>query len=103
MVNIVIYLNDSFDPDRIVESLLEKKLIAKATVDRDNKSYEFGHNGIETKCYSIITMQTKSMLFSEISDIVASQFSADIPIYSLPITQSNKWFDEFVRTNTRKI
>jgi uncharacterized protein involved in tolerance to divalent cations len=103
MVNIVIYLNDSFDPDKIVESLLEKTLIAKATVDRNNKSYEFGPNGIETKIYSIITMQTKSMLFSEISDFVASQFSADIPIYSLPITQSNKWFDGFVRSNTRKI
>jgi len=39
MVNVVIYIDDSVDPKLIVSSLFEKQLVAKASIDFDNKVY----------------------------------------------------------------
>jgi hypothetical protein len=41
-------------------------------------------------------------LFSKLVNIVESDFSSKIPIYSLPITQSNNWFDQYIREQTIK-
>lgn len=103
MVNVLIYLNSQKDAMHLVELLLHEKLIAKATIDEDNKSFELNNGNVEIKTYNIVTIQTKSMLFSKISKIVEKEFSPETPIYSLPITQSNSWFDEFVRRQTVKI
>jgi uncharacterized protein involved in tolerance to divalent cations len=103
MVNVLIYLNNQKDAMQLVELLLHEKLIAKATIDKDNRSFEMIDGNVEMKAYNVVTIQTKSMLFSHISKIVAKEFSPETPIYSLPITQSNSWFDEFVRKQTIKI
>jgi uncharacterized protein involved in tolerance to divalent cations len=82
--------------------LLEEKIIAKATIDLDNISYEFNDGNLVTKEYTIVTIQTRSSLFSKLVNIVESDFSSKIPIYSLPITQSNNWFDQYIREQTIK-
>jgi uncharacterized protein involved in tolerance to divalent cations len=102
MVNVLIYLNSQTNPEELVELLLKSKLIAKATIDNDNESFELNNGEIITRKYSIVTIQTKSLLFTQIVSLVEENYSANIPIYSLPITQSNHWFDEFVRTQTVK-
>jgi uncharacterized protein involved in tolerance to divalent cations len=103
MVNVLIYLNSQTHPEELVELLLKSKLIAKATIDANNESFELHNGEIITKEYSIVTIQTKSLLFTQIVRLVEENYSANIPIYSLPITQSNHWFDEFVREQTLKI
>jgi uncharacterized protein involved in tolerance to divalent cations len=103
MVNVLIYLNSQTNPEELVELLLKSKLIAKATIDTDNESFELYNGEIITRKYSIVTIQTKSLLFTQIVKLVEENYSANIPIYSLPITQSNHWFDEFVRKQTVKI
>ena len=41
MVNVLIYLKSEIDPHQVVRRLLEERIIAKATIDLDNISYEF--------------------------------------------------------------
>jgi uncharacterized protein involved in tolerance to divalent cations len=102
MVNVLIYLNSEIDPFLVVKRLLEEKIIAKATIDLDNISYEINDGNLVTKEYTIVTIQTRSSLFSKLVNIVESDFSSKIPIYSLPITQSNNWFDQYIREQTIK-
>ena len=101
MVNVLIYLNSEFDPNLVVKRLLEERIIAKATIDLDNISYEFNDGDLVIKKYSIVTIQTRSLLFSKLVEMVETEFSTELPIYSLPITQSNNWFDQFIREQTR--
>lgn len=102
MVNVLIYLNTDYDPYQLVEQLFEKKLIAKATIDLDNKSYQMEENGLVIRHYNVLTLQTRSLLFTKLEQFVEMSFGPNIPIYSLPITQSNSWFDNYVRNQTKK-
>jgi|GEM_PF-1627313 len=102
MVNVLIYLNTDFDPYQLVEKLFEEKLIAKATIDLDNKSYQMEEDGLVIRHYNVLTLQTRSLLFTKLEQFVEKSFGSNIPIYSLPITQSNSWFDNYVRNQTKK-
>jgi uncharacterized protein involved in tolerance to divalent cations len=101
MVNVLIYLKSEFDPNLVVKRLLEERIIAKATIDLDNTSYEFNGGNLEIKKYTIVTIQTRSLLFSKLVEMVETEFSSEIPIYSIPITQSNNWFDQYIREQTK--
>jgi uncharacterized protein involved in tolerance to divalent cations len=102
MVNVLIYLNSDYDPHMLVEQLLHQKLIAKATIDFDNKSYQMEEGEIIVRHYNVLTIQTQSLLFSQLEQFVEREYASSIPIYSLPITQSNSWFDNYVRNQTKK-
>jgi uncharacterized protein involved in tolerance to divalent cations len=102
MVNVLIYLKTDFDPHQLVEQLFQKKLIAKATIDLDNKSYQMEGDDLVIRHYNVLTIQTRSLLFSKLEQFVEQTIGANIPIYSLPITQSNSWFDNYVRNQTKK-
>jgi hypothetical protein len=52
--------------------------------------------------YNVLTIQTQSLLFSQLEQFVEREYASSIPIYSLPITQSNSWFDNYVRNQTKK-
>jgi uncharacterized protein involved in tolerance to divalent cations len=102
MVNVLIYLNSDYDPHMLVEQLLHQKLIAKATIDFDNKSYQMEEDEIVVRQYNVLTIQTQSLLFTKLEQFVEREYASSIPIYSLPITQSNSWFDNYVRNQTKK-
>lgn len=102
MVNVLIYLNSDYDPHMLVEQLLRQKLIAKATIDFDNKSYQMEEDEIVVRHYNVLTIQTQSLLFTKLEQFVEREYASSIPIYSLPITQSNSWFDNYVRNQTKK-
>lgn len=102
MVNVLIYLNSDYDPHMLVEQLLHQKLIAKATIDFDNKSYQMEEGDIVVRHYNVLTIQTQSLLFTKLEQFVEREYASSIPIYSLPITQSNSWFDNYVRNQTKK-
>ncbi|MCE2713559.1 MAG: divalent cation tolerance protein CutA [Flavobacteriia bacterium] len=100
MVNVIIYLGKSHDPGNLVDVLLKKKLIAKATIDSDNVTYVLKDDEVSTETNTVITVQTKSLLFSQIEQLVAEMYGSSVPIFSLPITQANQQFDKMVRENT---
>lgn len=102
MVNVLIYLNQSSNAEEIVFELLKSKLIANASIDIDNINYHLENNEIVKTVNTVITAQTKSLLFSSIESIIHNKFGTDIPVYSLPITQANTSFDLLIRNSTIK-
>lgn len=103
MVNIIIYLNNNNPAQDLVNELLDEGLIANASIDIDNISYKKEHEGIVKNINTVITCQTKSMLFPLIEKLIMQKYGQEIPIYSLPIIQSNSTFDQLIRNRTIKI
>ena len=65
MVNVVIYLKEEFDAKELVHYLLNEKLIASASIDENNVLYELVDGCYTEKVFSVITSQSKSLLFSD--------------------------------------
>lgn len=103
MINIVFYLKKEHDPIVLVEKLFRLELIASASIDQDNCTYTMEDGKLVRTVRSVITAQTKSLLFAEISKIVEEDYGVDIPINSLPIVLSNKMFDSTIRLKTRAV
>lgn len=87
----------------LVALLLQEKLIASATIDENNVSYKLENNLLTEKVFSVITAQSKSLLFSEIVKAVESKFGEDTPINSTPIVGSNRFFDDTIKMKTIQI
>ena len=103
MVSIYIYLDVQTHAQELMQELMKKKLAAHASVDFDNTIAVFENNQVKTKKQCLITLQTKALLFSEITKLVHHSYGQDTRIYSLPITQANDAFSDFIRNNTLKI
>ena len=88
MVNIVIYLKQEFDAMELVKSLLTEKLVASATIDINNASYKMENNKLVGEIFSVITAQSKALLFAEIVKHVEEKLGEEIPIISMPIVSS---------------
>ena len=100
MVNIIIYLKKEHNAKELVKFLLSEKLIASASIDENNISYKLENSSISEEVFSVITAQSKSLLFSEIVKAVEAKIGEDTPIISTPIVASNKIFDDTVRAKT---
>ncbi|MBK8845507.1 MAG: divalent cation tolerance protein CutA [Bacteroidetes bacterium] len=100
MVNIIIYLNKNDSAMELVKFLLEEKLIASATIDENNISYKLENKVFSEEIFTVITAQTKSLLFSDIVKAVETKAGKNISIISTPIVGSNGIFDDTVRTKT---
>jgi uncharacterized protein involved in tolerance to divalent cations len=102
MVNVIIYLERANDAYELANILLVNGLVANASIDEDNISYHLVDNEIVKTINSVVTAQTKSLLFSQIDALINEKYGPNIPIYSLPITQANDTFDNLIRSNTIK-
>ncbi len=102
MVNIIIYLEQAKEAQEVVNELLALKLIANASIDIDNVSYRLADDRIERSIHSVITAQTKSLLFSQIERLIQEKHGENVPIFSMPITQANHTFDDLIRNSTIK-
>jgi uncharacterized protein involved in tolerance to divalent cations len=100
---VIIYLNSREDAEVLIHEMLQEGLAAHASIDHENDSYKVVSGVVTKEVNVVITAQTKSLLFSEIDNLVKSRLGDSIPIYSLPITQANLSFDSWIRSNTRKI
>lgn len=100
MVNVVIYLEKNHDAKYLVETLLKTKLIASASIDVNNASYQLVNDVCKENIYTVITVQSKALLFSEIVAHVESIAGKETPIYSTPIVGSNKTFDNIIKSKT---
>lgn len=103
MINMVIHLNKKHDPNQLIETLFEQQLVGQASVDVNNVSYIKQNGQIEKVINSVITLQTKALLFSEITQIVESTFGDDVHITSVPIVGCNKSFDSIIRENIKQV
>lgn len=103
MVNVVIYIDDSLDPKLIISGLFEKKLIAKASIDFNNKVFLMDNGELVESLNSVITCQTKSLLFTDIVRYIKEEFGENIKVCSLPIIASNKAFEDQIVNSTLKI
>ena len=101
MVNLVLYLSDENKARTLVTTLLQKKLIAHASIatSRETLSALDGKLNVNLEC--VITAQTKAVLFEEISRLVTENYGNEIRIFSIPIAQCNDSFSEVIRTETK--
>ncbi len=103
MVNVVIYLKKGHEAQALVRHLLEEKLIASASIDINNVSYKLENSTITEEVYTVVTAQSKSLLFNDIVKAVEAKMGADTPIVSTPIVASNNEFDKTIRNKTMPI
>lgn len=103
MINISIILDSQKNARQLVTGLLEKRLVAHASIDKDNRSFMNVNGKIVDKSSYVITGQSKGLLFSQILDFIQKSGIENIQVYSVPITQCNENFGEIIRTNTSKI
>lgn len=100
MVNIIIYLKKEQNAKELVKHLLTEKLIGTASIDSNNVSYELENNAFVEKIYSVITAQSKALLFNEVVAATAKYIGEEIPINATPIVATNQLFDAFIRNKT---
>lgn len=100
MVNVIIYLKKKHKAKEVVKQLLSERLIASASIDENNVSYKLEKNILVETVYSVITAQSKSLLFDEIVKLVESITGEETPINSTPIVGSNRSFDESIKSKT---
>ncbi len=103
MVNVIIYLKKEHNPKELVKFLLSEKLIASASIDENNISYELGDAGLSELVCSVITSQSKTLLFSQIVKAVEAKIGEGTPINSTPIVGSNKIFDDIIKAKTIQV
>jgi uncharacterized protein involved in tolerance to divalent cations len=103
MVNILIYLDKSCDAKQTVKQLLSEKLIASASIDENNVSYEIEKDELIERVYSVITAQSKALLFNEVVNAVKKIIGQDVPIVVIPIVASTKTFDFKIKSKTIQI
>ena len=80
--------------------LLTEKLVASASIDENNVSYKLLDGKLYEDVYTVITAQTKSLLFNEIVKLVEERIGDEIPIISSPIVASNRIFDDNIKSKT---
>jgi hypothetical protein len=100
MVNIIIYLKKEHDAKELVKHLLTTKLIASASIDENNISYQLLENKFSSETFNVITAQSKAILFLEVVKEVETKIGEETLINSTPIVGSNRTFDTSVRTKT---
>jgi uncharacterized protein involved in tolerance to divalent cations len=103
MVNIIIYLKKQESAKELVKFILDERLIASASIDENNTSYKLENGSFSEEVFTVITMQSKSLLFNEIVNAVEGKTGEDTPIISTPIVASNRIFDDTVKSKTMPI
>ena len=84
----------------MVRELLVEKLIATASIDENNISYKMENGVLIEELSSVITAQSKSLLFSDIVKVLQNKFGEEIPIISTPIIGSTRVFEETIISKT---
>lgn len=103
MVNVVIYLKKHHDVNTLVNHLLVEKLIATASIDENNVMYKIEDGVLKEELYTVVTSQSKALLFNQIVIEVENIIGEETPIHSTPIVAINKVFDESIRSKTLSI
>ncbi len=100
MIQILIYVNEDKQAEDLLVHLLKQQLIAKGTLDKNNRAFFMMDGKVKEEIRTVVTVQTRATLFSTIEQQVLEFLGQSVPIYSLPITQANSEFANFIRFNT---
>ena len=100
MINVIIYLRQNQNPKEMVNFLLREKLIASASIDENNVSYKLIDDLIVEENYSVITSQSKALLFDDIVTAVEAKLGEKVAINSVPIVGANGFFNDTIRKRT---
>lgn len=100
MVNVIIYLRNEHNAKELVKDLLSERLIASASIDENNVSYKIVEGVLKEDIYSVITAQSKALLFNNIVDAVELKLGEKVAINATPIVGANGFFNDTVRTKT---
>jgi uncharacterized protein involved in tolerance to divalent cations len=103
MVNVYIYTHSNESARKIVLHLMSKDLMAHASIDKDNESFIKRDGEIVKEENYVITGQSKSLLFNQILEEVATVDAKNLKIFSVPITQCNKSFEDILRVNSKAV
>ena len=103
MINVYIYIDSQKDAAQLVKELMDKDLLAHASIDRDNHSFFKIDGKIQEQISYIITGQTKALLFNSILAYIENKGLENAKVYSVPITQCNENFGDSIRNQTQKI
>lgn len=102
MINVYIYIDSQKDAHQLATGLMERDLIAHASIDKDNHSLLKIDGKITEQTNFVITGQTKALLFNNILNYIENNGFDHTKVYSVPITQCNENFGEIIRNNTLK-
>lgn len=102
MINAIVYLDASHNPAPLLDALLQKELVATVSIDIDNAFYTREKMLVRNVAHTVLTMQTRALLFNEICKVVAEMFGEHIPVHSVPIVSANASFEKHIRSNTRE-
>ncbi len=100
MINIIIYLRQNQHPKEIVNFLLKERLIASASIDEDNVCYKMVDDDIVEENFSVITSQSKALLFDDVVSAVEGKLGEKVAINSVPIVGANGFFNDTIRKRT---
>ncbi len=103
MINIHIYLNKEEMATRCAQTLVKEKLVARASIDVNNKVLQNEGDLLITETICVITAQTKAILFTKIVEFIQTHFDKKASIFSTPLTQANDNLSHFIRENTQDI
>jgi periplasmic divalent cation tolerance protein len=87
---------------KIIQTLLEEKIISSAQISKSIKSYYWWNNKIENKTEILITMTTLERNFTTIEKQIKLLHSYKVPqIISVSISNANKdylkWINQYCR------
>lgn len=97
MINVTIYLKKEHNPKELIKYLLKENLIASASIDINNISYNLREDVFSQEAYDVITALSKASLFNAIVAAVETKIGAETPINSTPIVGSNRLFDHTIK------
>jgi uncharacterized protein involved in tolerance to divalent cations len=103
MINVYLYLDNNKDAQELAKALLKAKLVGHVSIDSNNKTLLNVDGHVIEQISSLITAQTKAMLFNSILDYVSTNYHDTIKIFSVPITQCNDVFGNIIREETEKV
>lgn len=103
MISIIVYLKAEVNPQELIHDLLNRQLVATASVDMSNVCYEIAAGNLVKNTYSVVTMQTKALLFREIAALIEERYGKETRITSFPIVSANQVFEAHIRSSTKQI
>jgi len=105
MVNIIIYLENEMrtKATQLGHDLMKSEFVAIASIDEDNSYFIQKKEKVEKTIHTLITAQTKSLMFTEIVENIEKNVGSDVLLFSVPLTQMNEQFNKYIKSRTKKI
>jgi uncharacterized protein involved in tolerance to divalent cations len=103
MVNVIIYLKQNEFAENLAKELVGRGLAAGASIDIDNSHFVREGDEVVKTVHTVLTLQTKALLFSQIVTFVEEFLGEEVPIYTVPITQTDDHFHRFIRERTVEV